>query len=266
MKIITLTSDFGVQSQGIGIMEATIFSIAPHTKIIHLMHGLCSFDLIAAARTMETIQFIPVGYHICVCDPGVGTSRKALIIKVKRGDYLIGPDNGILISASTLLGGIIRVHEIQNKMYMRLPISPIFHGRDIFSPAAAHLANGVSIENFGPELDPQSLVGSPYEEAIIYNKVITAKVIQINKFGSLHLNILNKIWDKLGIKFGDIVKLDLPNNTGLNVHVCNKFGDVKKGDFLILKDDYGRIEIAVNQGSFAELFSVNIGSSIVLTI
>mgnify|MGYP001168744501 CR=1 FL=1 len=87
--LITLTSDFAVQSQGIGAMEATIYSIAPEAKVVHLMHGLPEFNIIAAARTMETVRYLPVGYHVCVCDPGVGTERKALAIQTERGDYFI---------------------------------------------------------------------------------------------------------------------------------------------------------------------------------
>ena len=109
---ITLTSDFGVQSQGIGIMEAVALGINPDAHVVHLMHGLPDFDLFYAARTMETINYLPVGFHVCVVDPGVGTKRKPIIIKTGRGDYLIGPDNGVLLPATRFLGGIKKVVEI----------------------------------------------------------------------------------------------------------------------------------------------------------
>src|SRR3989338_3828809 len=95
--LITLTSDFGVQSQGVGIMEAVIRNISPEAHVIHLMHGLPDFDVRCAARTMETLKYVPVGFHICVVDPGVGTNRRGIIIKTKRCDYLIGPDNGVFV-------------------------------------------------------------------------------------------------------------------------------------------------------------------------
>ena len=161
-QLITLTSDFGVQSQGIGIMESVALEINPEAHVIHLMHGLPDFDLFYAARTMETINYMPVGYHVCVVDPGVGTKRKPIIIKVGRGDYLIGPDNGVLISATRFLGGIKKVVEITNKRYMRRPISPVFHGRDIFVPAAAYLSKGVKIGEFGTELEQENLEKAPY--------------------------------------------------------------------------------------------------------
>ncbi len=263
MNILTITSDFGVQSQGVGIMEATIFSINKEAKVIHLMHGLPSYDIVAAARTLETIKYVPNGFHVCVCDPGVGTTRKALALKVARGDYLIGPDNGVLIPAGRILGGITSAHEICNRRYMNLSISPIFHGRDIFCPAAAHLANGVQIEDIGPKLDITSLIAAPYEEAEIGDGTINATVIQINKFGSLHLNILQEEWDRW-IQTRKSIILSFLNKNEMIIPVCNTFCDVRKGSNLILKDDYGRLEIAMNQGSFEEKYKVKIGTKVTI--
>jgi len=123
-QIITLSSDFGVQSQGVGIMEGVALDINPDAKIIHLMHGLPDFNISYAARTLETVNYLSVGFHVMVVDPGVGTKRKPIIIETGRGDFLIGPDNGVLIPATRFLGGIKKVVEITNKKYMRKPISP----------------------------------------------------------------------------------------------------------------------------------------------
>ena len=141
--IITLTSDFGAQSQGVGIMEGVALEINPDAHVIHLMHGLPGFDISYAARTIETINYLPIGYHVCVVDPGVGTKRKPIIIQTGRGDFLVGPDNGVLLPGTRFLGGIRKIVEITNEKYMRKPVSPIFHGRDIFTPAAAYLSKGV---------------------------------------------------------------------------------------------------------------------------
>lgn len=261
--IITLTSDFGVQSQGIGIMEGVALEINPDAKVIHLMHGLPSFNLYYAARTMETINYMPVGYHVCVVDPGVGTKRRPIIINVGRGDYLIGPDNGVLIPATRFLGGIKKVVEITNETYMRKPVSPVFHGRDIFTPAAAYLSKGVKMEKFGKKLDPKNLVKAPYGEAIIKEDQISAKIISINKFGSLHLNITHAAWDKFDVKVDDLLDLFFDDEE-LEAPFVTTFGNVEKGDPLIIKDDYGRIEVALNQGSFAKNHEVKIGDDFVV--
>ena len=262
--IITLTSDFGVQSQGIGIIEGVAAKINPDAKVIHLMHGLPSFNLFYAARTMETLNYMPVGFHVCVVDPGVGTERKSIIIKVGRGDYLIGPDNGVLIPATRFLGGIKKVVEITNKKYMKQPVSPIFHGRDIFTPAAAYLSKGVKIEKFGKELDPKTLVKAPYGEATIDEDKIHAKIISVNKFGSLHLNITHAVWDKFDVKLKDIVNFKFKNKN-IKMYFGRTFGDVDNGKALILKDDYGRVEVALNQDSFVKKYKVEIGEDIAVS-
>lgn len=262
--LISLTSDFGVQSQGVGAMEGTAISICPDAYVLHLMHGLPEYNIIAAARTLETAIYLPVGFHICVCDPGVGTKRRAIAIETERGDFLIGPDNGVLIPASRVFGGIKRVHELSNPKYMRQPVSPIFHGRDVFTPAAAHLANGVSIEEFGPSIDEKDLVAAPYDDATISANKINASVIWINKFGSIELNIPHKTWDEVGIKVGDKVMMVLPDNTKVELPVVTTFGEVKLGENLILKDDYGRVEVAKNLGKFAPEYNLKIGDQIVI--
>jgi hypothetical protein len=260
---ITLTSDFGVQSQGIGIMESVALEINPDAHIIHLMHGLPSFNLFYAARTMETISYVPVGFHVCVVDPGVGTKRKPLIIEVGRGDFLIGPDNGVLLPAARFLGGIKKAVEITNKKYMKQPVSPIFHGRDIFTPAAAYLSKGVKIDKFGKKLNPKNLVKAPYEEATIEEDKIHAKVISINKFGSLHLNITHETWNKFKVKINDLFNLFFEDEE-LEVPFVTTFGDVDKEEPLIIKDDYGRIQVSLNQGSFAKEYGVKIGDDIMV--
>lgn len=265
-SLITLSSDFAVQSQGIGAMEATIYSIAPDAKVVHLMHGLPEFSILAAARTMETVRYLPVGIHVCVCDPGVGTARRGVAIQTRRGDYFVGPDNGLFISATRLLGGAIHIHELKNPELMRQPVSPIFHGRDIFAPAAAHLARGVKIQDFGSSITSQSLVTSPYEEATLENRVLRATIIQINRFGSVHLNILHDQWDSLGARFGEKVRLTFPNSQATEIIIGEKFGDVSSGENLILKDDYGRVEIAKNLGSFISEFPLVIGDQLILQL
>ncbi len=261
--IITLTTDFGIQSQGIGNMEGVIADIAPTARVIHLMHGLPSFDLRSAARTMETVAYMPVGVHVCVVDPGVGTDRKPLIIQTKRGDYLIGPDNGVLLSAVAVLGGHKKVVAITNTKFMLLPISPIFHGRHIFAPAAAHLSNGVPIDQFGPVIGFNTLEPAPYQEATIKNGIIEAEVITINKFGSLNLNILHATWNTFGVLHKQMVKVTINGKT-IPMPFVETFGQVKPQEPLILKDDYGRVEIAINLGDFAKKYKVTVGDKLLI--
>lgn len=262
--LITLTSDFGIQSQSVGVMEAVALGIAPDANVVHLMHGLPAFNIVAAARTLEAVHTIPVGTHVCVCDPGVGTHRKALVCGTARGDILVGPDNGVLLPAARMLGGITFAIEIINPKFMRQPVSPIFHGRDIFVPAAAHIALGTPPDLLGPRIELDGLVAPPYEEAVISGNEIRATVIQVNKYGSIHLNILHAVWDLLDIGQGALLRMKLPSEEMVELISCRTFGDVQAGKHLILKDDYGRVEVAKNLGSFVQDYPVSIGDSIIL--
>lgn len=267
--LITLTSDFGLHSQSVGVMEAVALSIAPDASVVHLMHGLPAYNISAAARTLECVKSLDktsTHVHVCVCDPGVGTSRKAIICCTARGDYLVGPDNGVLRPAAYLLGGLTAVYQITNTKYMRLPVSPIFHGRDIFVPAAAHIARGISPDQFGQELDVRELVAAPYDEAVVTDNRIYASVIQINAFGSLHLNILHSLWDSLDIKHGAVLQVIFSDRTTIEVTASRVFADVPPGGLAVLKDDYGRVELAKNLGSLVSEYPVKVGETVILCL
>ena len=259
---ISVTSDFGVQSQGVGIMEAVAFQIAPNAKYINLMHGLPTFNLCSAARTLETVLYLPIGNHVCVCDPGVGSSRKPIILKVARGDFLIGPDNGVLLPASRVLGGAIKCNIIENPRYMLHPVSPLFHGRDIFIPAAAHLLNGIEPNDFGGEYDIAKLTPPPYEEAHKQEGILMANVIHINHYGSIILNILHQAWDNLNFGIGTTINLETKKRKIITVFYGKTYSDVTNGRDVIMKDDYGRVEVATNLGDFHKKHMVELEDTI----
>jgi hypothetical protein len=260
---ISLTSDFGVGTQGIGIMRAVALEICPEASVIDLRHGIPEFDITEGAWTMEAVPQLPVGAHVCVVDPGVGTMRRSIIIKTRRGDFLIGPDNGVLIPATRRLGGIEKAVEITNGKYMRKPVSPVFHGRDVFTPAAAHLSNGVPIDEFGPEMKPEKLAQAPYEEAAVAKGVVTGKIIHVNHFGSVSINAMKEDFAKSGIKYRDSILIDARSNK-ISSKLLKTFGEVAKGEVVAFADDYGRIEVAINQGRFSDTFGVKLGDRIII--
>lgn len=261
--MITLTSDFGVQTQDVAMMEAAIYEINPDEKVIHLAHYITDFDTISAAWIMESVIKIKPAIHVCVVDPGVGTSRKGLIIETKRGDYLVGPDNGVLIPAARTLG-FVKAVELKNEKYMRQPVCPVFHGRDVFAPAGAYLSKGVPMEDFGPVVEPKTLQKAVYNYAVLHHKKIRARVIKISKFGSINLNVrpaeLHKICiqgHKLIVRF---------NKEVLLIPYASTFGDVPIGSPVLFNDDYNTIQIALNQGAFADKFGIKIGDEVMLSL
>jgi S-adenosylmethionine hydrolase len=261
-RIISVTTDFGVQSQGVGIMEAVAYEIAPEIKYINLIHGLPAFDILSAARSLETVAYLPIGNHVCVCDPGVGSSRRALLLSVQRGDCLVGPDNGVLIPAARRLGGLVEAISIENSEYMRHPISPIFHGRDVFVPVAAHLTRGIPPHKFGPIIDPSELCPAAYDEAVPTANGFSSTIIHVNHYGSAILNIQHPAWDQLFPALGIELLLILPNGRHVPVRHGSTFSDVPRGLNVILKDDYGRVEVATNFGSFASEHNLAVGDHV----
>jgi hypothetical protein len=261
--MITLSSDFGVQSQGVGLMEAAVYEINPQARVVHLMHGLPDYDITTAAWAMETAGCIRPAIHVCVVDPGVGSKRMGLIIQAKRGDFLIGPDNGVLIPAARLFGGIKHAVSISNTKYMRKHVSPVFHGRDMFAPAAAYLSKGEPIFDFGPVIDEGQLVQAPYNEARVENGAVKARIIHINKFGSAHLNILHHEFDRFRLKAGSAMLLFVRDRK-VPLLFARTFSDVKRGHPLVFKDDYWRMEIALNQGNLASRLGLRVGQEVML--
>ncbi len=259
---ISLSTDFGSGNKGIGVMKSVILGICPEALVIDLAHDIEPFDILGGARLFEAVESLMVGCHICVVDPGVGTDRHAIAIETKRGDYLIGPDNGVLLPAASFLGGIVRVHALTNDRYMRLPVSAIFHGRDVFAPAAAHLSNGLSIADFGPLIDSSELHPAPYNEAVYDRGVIRATVIHANHYGNVFLNIRNQELHRLA-KTGQTIQLNAGDRT-VDLPYRRTFGEVEVGQPVIMDDDFGRIEIAVNQGSFLQILSLKPGDAVEL--
>ena len=151
-------------------------------------------------------------------------------------------------------------------MTMMAIMTTIFHGRDVFAPVAGHLAIGVGIKNFGPALNESELVQASYDEAKIIDKKIFCRVIHINHFGSLHLNITHAAWDSLKLREGDTVIMTSKRFSPVHLPVGKIFSDVLPNLPLILKDDYGRIEIAVNLGSFVDAHPLSVGEDITLEL
>jgi len=192
LRYITLTSDFGIDSQGVGAMKAVIHRIAPESAIIDLTHGVTPFSIIEGACEMEAVSFLPAdGVHVCVVDPGVGSDREVVAIATSRGDVLVGPDNGVLVLAARALGGASACHIVSNPDVLPDTVTLTFHGRDVMAPAAAAVAAGLAVADLGPAVPFDHLVAEPYGEADLAASPVRALVIHINRYGTAYLNVRN---------------------------------------------------------------------------
>ena len=259
---IVFMTDFGTANDAVAICRAVIYGIAPDVRLTDLTHQVTPFSIEEGARFIFGVTpYYPANtVFLIVVDPGVGTSRKAIIAKSKKGQYFVAPDNGVLTPVMDR-DGFDSAREITNQNWMiQAAVSSTFHGRDIFSPAAAHLASGWDYNLVGPVV-PQ-LVRLSVKTPVATDKGITGDLIGLDDpFGSLITNIPREDFTKLGYVVGDKVPVTL-NKKSVTLPYGKTFMDVPVGESLIYIDSRGRVGIAVNQGNYSKKFNVEVPGTI----
>jgi len=259
MPIITLLSDFGLRDPYVAEMKAIILSICPEARIVDISHEIRKFDIRMGSFILaQAASYFPEGtIHIAVVDPGVGTKRRSIIVETRRSLY-VGPDNGLLMF-SAVKEEIRSVHAITNPKYMLENVSRTFHGRDVFSSAAAHLANGVVSSEFGPQIcDP---VLPEYTKPRIVGDKIHGEAIHIDEFGNVITNISPVDLRGLGIEEGRKIEVELRHRS-LKVRLCSSYGEVPVGWSLAVIGSGDFLEVATNQGNAAQAYNIKIGDKV----
>lgn len=251
-------TDFGVANDAVAICKGVMWSIAPDLRIVDLTHQVTPYSVLDGARFLDGASpYYPSGtVFVTVIDPGVGSARKALVVKSKRGQYFVLPDNG-LITLVEDRDGIEGAREITSPSWMiGEAISSTFHGRDIFSPVGAHLARGEDWTQVGPELDVKNLVRLNIPVAKTDEKGIAGEIIALDDpFGSLISNIEGKDFLSLGYARGDRVRVTLGERQ-MVLPFAKTFSDVPLGEPLLYIDSRGHLGLAVNQRNFAQTYNV----------
>jgi S-adenosylmethionine hydrolase len=265
-KVIGFMTDFDVKDDAVGICKAVMEGIAPGVHVIDITHQSEPFNIAMGARLLagSAPYFAKDAVFVVVIDPGVGSTRKAIIAKSKIGQYFILPDNGLL----TLIqdrDGIAEAHEITNPAWMiGSGISSTFHGRDIFSPAGAHVARGDDFAQAGPSLDVSKLVRLDLKNATIDASGLHGQVIGTDgPFGNLVLNIPAETFFKLGYKLGDRVSVTLAGKSYIFPFV-KTFSDVPVGKELFFIDSRGRLSVGIDQGNFSKVYKVGEGAELTI--
>lgn len=250
MRTVTFTSDFGLDDEFVGVCHAVIAGIAPDVRVIDLAHGPRGVRAGAAVLA----QAVPYGpddaVHLAVIDPGVGTERRPVALLAPSGALLVGPDNGLLVDAADALGGVEAAVELRSPAYRLEPVSTTFHGRDLFAPAAAHLASGVPLEDLGPDVDPDGLVRLPEPHVEVATGRLVADVLRTDRFGNV----------QLAATADQLREADLGTrarvHAGARVHdavVAPTFAAAGEGGVVVHVDSAGRAAVAVRGGSAAAL-------------
>ena len=259
---VSLLSDFSLRDPSAGIMRAVIGGICPEANVVDLSHEVDKFAVRDGALLLwSAVPYLPVGTHVAVVDPGVGTARQGLAIATARGDHLIGPDNGLLMPAAARLGGITAVHLLENSRFALPDVSSSFHGRDVFAPAGAHLAAGVAVEELGRAVDPRALLSLEWPSPEIRPNHLRAQAIYLDTFGNVKLSALTDDIEAAlpGLQFGDQLLLRAGTaapGRDQTVTWARTFGDVPEGAPLLTADSYGRVALSVHQGSARERFAI----------
>lgn len=269
-KPLILQSDFGTADGAVSAMYGVAYEVSQDLVISDLTHEIPQYDIWEASyRLIQTVSYWPKGsVFVSVVDPGVGSSRRSIVVKTKTGQYIVTPDNGTLTHIKRVLG-IESARVIDEKVH-RLPNSGesyTFHGRDIYAYTGAKLAADlITFEEVGPEIPTDSVIELPVVEAEYDGEKVcgTVDVLDI-RFGSLWSNIPRDIFVKLGVKHGDRVEVTISNETRTvykNILVYAKsFADVYVGEPLVYVNSLDCMAVAINQGSFAKAYNIGTGTS-----
>jgi S-adenosylmethionine hydrolase len=239
--------------------------IAPEVDVIDITHGIRPTDVLQGALVLaNTVPYMPAGVHMAVVDPGVGSNRKALALRSGGERFFVGPDNGLLLPAADRFGGVEAAVELAAEQYMLLPLAATFHGRDLFAPAAAHLASGVPLEDFGPELAASELTRLELPEPRVGERRILATVLYVDRFGNVQLNLTSAHLERVGIVPGAQVEVEAGFERYYAI-AARTFAEVRRGDIVLYEDAYRNIALAINQGNAAEMFDARVGQELRLT-
>jgi S-adenosylmethionine hydrolase len=255
---IVFMTDFGTVDDSVAICKGVMYSIAPEVRIVDLTHQVTPFSILDGARFLygTTPYYAPGTVFVVVVDPGVGSIRKAVVVKSRRGQYFVLPDNGLMTLVQDR-DGIASAREITNRDWMiGAALSSTFHGRDIFSPVGAHLVRGDDWTGVGPELDVSKLVRLDIAPARLDERGLSGEVIATDgPFGNLVTNISGDDFLKLGYARGRAIHVTIGKNE-MDIPFVRTFSDVTLNKPLLYIDSRGHLGLAVNQGSFAAAYAV----------
>lgn len=252
---ICFLSDYGYEDDFAGTCRGIIARFAPDVRVIDVTHGIARHDLLGAAFVLRnTARYMPDGaVHLAVVDPGVGGPRRAIVLRSAHDRFFVGPDNGMLVLAAEADGGIAGAWEIANEELFLKPLSATFHGRDIFAPVAAHLANGVAFADLGRAIHDPVRLSLPKPE-----KTLTgwrAHVTVVDAFGNLTTDLPAAFLPEKEAKEKVLFRLGDFEVGGVVV----SYGSKVPGDLIALVDSENYIEIAVVNGSAAQTTGARVG-------
>jgi S-adenosylmethionine hydrolase len=262
---ITFLSDYGADDEFAGVCRAVIARIAPEARVIDLTHGIRRHDVREGALALaNSLPFAPPGVHLAVVDPGVGTARRPVAVRVAEEDrLLVGPDNGLLSLAWERLGGPVEAVDLRESTFRLEPASSTFHGRDLFAPVAAGLALGSELAEAGEAIDAGSLRALEIPAPRIWPDRIVAHVVRTDRFGNVALNVRHEDLAGGPLRLGEPLAVESAGER-VGATFARAYEDVGRGELLLYEDSTRTLALAVNRGSAAELLRLRRDDEVVL--
>ena len=258
---LTFLTDFGLEDGFVAACHGVAARIAPDVRIIDITHLVPPGDVRRGAAVLaQTVTAMPPAVHVAVVDPGVGTSRRAIGLLAGDG-VLIGPDNGLLSWAGGALGGIDAAFVLSNEKLWNHPVSPTFHGRDIFTPVAAHLLTGRTLAEAGTQIDVAGLVTLSAPTNRMLDGEAEGEVLSIDRFGNVQLSIPSVAAAELGVIVGSFMTIRC-NRREIVVPYLTTFGSATPGALIAFTDSAGLISLAVRNGNASEKLSLPPGARV----
>jgi len=264
MSIITLTTDFGLDNWFVGTMKGVIKSINPDAEVVDITHAVPPHSIPEAAFILQnSYSYFPPGtIHTVVVDPGVGSTRNAIVVKSPRY-YFVGPDNGVL-SYAIDSEGIEVIVKIENEKYHLTPTSKTFHGRDVFAPVSAYLSVGVEPEEFGPPLK-EIIRLTPSLPRKISEREIVGHILCVDTFGNLITDVTTALMDEL-LKRSKVRRLRILIRDREIVRMCPTYSQGNENELIALIGSSGHLEISINQGRAADVLGMSAGGKFILKV
>jgi S-adenosyl-L-methionine hydrolase (adenosine-forming) len=265
IRPIVFLTDYGLDDEFVGVCHGVIARIAPDARVIDLSHGIPPQDVLRGALVLAgALPFMPEdAVYLAVVDPGVGSPRGAIAVQTAHGPLLVGPDNGLLSLAWSKLGGAESAVEIAAPDVLLEPVSATFHGRDVFAPAAAHLANVADLSDLGPEVDVEELQHVHVPAPGVTDGELAAVVLGVDRFGNLELNAKPDDLAEAGLEGIDRLNLHHPDGSA-EVRPARTFEDVLPGELALIEDSSGFLAVVANRGNAAAVLGLHAGDPVTL--